>query len=431
MLEIQVYFERILYMIFKLLDYFKRNDIEFCIINGYECIVSQIDKEADNDILLRKKDFSRVDGIVETFSKQNGFLVVQNMHHDIFAKNIFVFDQVGGEFLNLDIYGELSRKGVVCFDEDDIFSTLQTYEQLPILGVEKEFTYYLIKKLDKKSLTKESFIYLRNLYLKKQELCKKHLKKFFPTTFLDLEKGFEDDNFELIDKNQKKIINDFYKLKNFSLTREFLNIARVCKRVLKPTGLSIGFLGPDGSGKSTVIDGILEKRLPFRRKDYFHLKPIKSTNRGESVTVDEPHLMPLYSKSKSYIKLFYFIYQYNLGWIKNIIKLNISSSLVIFDRYFDDMLVDNKRYRYGGSVALAKIARVFIPKPNIYFILTTDANVIYERKQEVAFDELKRQIEAYKALADNKRYFSIDVGRTPEEIVKEINNIMMEKMNER
>jgi len=117
--------------------------------------------------------------------------------------------------------------------------------------------------------------------------------------------------------------------------------------------------------------------------------------------------------------------------LKNIAALKIKSSLVIIDRYFDDMLVDNRRYRYGGSLTMAKLARFLIPKPDIYFILTTDAQKIYERKQEVSFEELERQIEAYESMADGKRYFHIDVDRSPEEITKEIVTIMMEKMNER
>ena len=225
--------------------------------------------------------------------------------------------------------------------------------------------------------------------------------------------------------------NDFYSIKTTSKYK-FLNIKRILKRIFLPTGITVSFLGPDGSGKSTIIDELLKNRLPYRRKDYFHLKPIIVNKKNTDLEmITDPHKFEPYSPIKSYLKLFYFIYQYNKGWFTNISKLKIKSSLIIFDRYFDDLIIDNKRYRYGGNKNIAKIARLFIPKPDIYFILTADAEVIYERKQEVPFEELQRQVLEYRSLGDNKQYLNIDVNRTPDEIVKEITKIIMEKMNER
>jgi len=194
------------------------------------------------------------------------------------------------------------------------------------------------------------------------------------------------------------------------------------------SSLAISFLGPDGSGKSTIIEELKKQSLPFKNIEYFHLKPIKKETSKQQV-VTNPHQHPPYSKLKSYIKLLYFIYQYNLGWIKNIVPLKKRTTLIIFDRYFDDLIVDNKRYRYGGSISIAKFVRFFIPKPDIYFILTTDAKVIYDRKKEVPLDELKRQIKGYQSLKDSKKYYNIDVNRSPEEIVNEIKDIILERLN--
>jgi thymidylate kinase len=192
---------------------------------------------------------------------------------------------------------------------------------------------------------------------------------------------------------------------------------------------TIAFLGSDGSGKSTIIDTLLASdELNYNKTEYFHLKPIIKKSSSETV-VEDPHEKPVYSSLKSYTKLLFFIYQYNRGWMKNISPLKSKNTLVIFDRYYDDLLVDYRRYRYGGSMSIAKFARKFIPKPELYFILVTDAEIIFKRKQEVEFSELERQIKAYSALADNKRYFLIDVNRTPEEIVKEIVSIMKEHSN--
>lgn len=419
-------------MIFKFFTYLQKRSINYCLLNGYEDIDSAIDSDSDIDILFKRKDFLNIEKIIKKFCLDENLEMVQVLHHDLWAKNTFLYNPKDGSFLNLDLYGELSRKEVVFFEEDDVFNSLDSYKNIPILSSEKEFIHYFIKKLDKNDLTKENFDHLRSLYLKNENISKDSLKKFFPSFYKQINIVCLENNYHEITNKRNAWINDFYSAKRTDIKRKLLNQVRTIKRILHPTGLSVSFLGPDGSGKSTVINELLDIRLPFRRKEYFHLKPIKNKNSSENTAmVTDPHKYPPYSKAKSYIKLLYFVYQYNMGWLRNIVPLKIKSSLIIFDRYFDDMLVDNRRYRYGGSQAMARLARMFIPKPELYFILTTDAKVIYERKQEVPFEELERQIKAYESLADGKRYFHIDVNRSPEEITKEIVAIMMEKMNER
>jgi len=419
-------------MIFKLFNYLKNNNIPFFISNGYKEIVSIVNTESDIDIVLKKEHFKKIEKILIEFCEITDIKMVQVLNHDLWAKNIFLFNPKDAKYLNLDLYGELSRKDILFFPEKETFNTIQFYKDIPILSTEKEFISYLIKKLDKNEVSEKNFKYLHSLYVKEPLLCDKTLEIFFPQKYKIISDGFRKNNFNLLNKSKKKLVLDFSSLKKINITKVISNGLRIIKRIFYPTGINIAFLGSDGSGKSTIIDNILKNRFPFRRKDYFHLKPlIIKESPSKKEIISDPHKHPSYSQIKSYLKLLYFIYQYNMGWIKNISPLKIKSSLVIFDRYFDDILIDTKRYRYGGGLTIVKIARLFIPKPELYFILTADAKVIYERKQEVEFSELERQISAYRALGDNKQYFNIDVNRTPEEITEEITTIIMEKMNER
>ena len=85
--------------------------------------------------------------------------------------------------------------------------------------------------------------------------------------------------------------------------------------------IAISFLGSDGSGKSTIISGLLKLELPFERNNYFHLKPIRKKEDVVETVVDNPHAARPFSTLKSYAELLFFIFQYNSGWYKNVIPL--------------------------------------------------------------------------------------------------------------
>ena len=417
-------------MIHTFLKYLKNNNLDYVITNGYRDLFDKnLSSENDVDILFRRKDFKSIEKTIKDFCKVEDFKIVQIYHQEVYAKNIFLYSNKTQEILNLDIYGKLHKNNYEYFSEYKVFKNKTTYREISILAKHQEFFHYFLKKISKRDLTKTVFEYLRNLYLQDQAQCSKTLQSQFKNISKKVEYAFINDNLNAIISIREQILSD---VKKGSLTLGYLlkDKIRIVKRVFHPTGISIAFLGPDGSGKTTVINGLTSSNLPFRKTDYFHLKPIYTSNKVSEVTSD-PHKFKPYNKLKSYTKLMYFLYQYNLGWIKNIIPLKIKSSLIIFDRYFDDLIADNKRYRYGGQNYMAKFFRLFIKKPSLYFVLVTDAKTIYKRKQEVAFSELENQIFKYKSLVDNDRYFEIDVSESPNLIVKNVSRILMKKMNER
>lgn len=165
---------------------------------------------------------------------------------------------------------------------------------------------------------------------------------------------------------------------------------------------SIAFLGPDGSGKSTII----ERLQAHRSINYFHLKP-RISSRGRPVR--DPHSLKPYGRVLSFMKIVYLVIQYNLLWFKNI-YLSSSENLVVFDRYFDDIICDPLRYRYSGEYSIVKWMRLCIPRPDIYFVLIGDPEIIWSRKKEVELSELKKQLVRYEILGNEKEYVTISVN---------------------
>ncbi|MEP2238391.1 MAG: hypothetical protein ABJI22_08530 [Maribacter sp.] len=413
------------------LSFLEEQNISYRITNGYEEIEKKSIDHSDYDILFTKNEFNNIDSIILKFALANNLKIVQMYHQGQYAKNFFLFDPKTLLLLNLDLYGQLSRHNISILDEREVFNKKLRYKGLAILEPEQEFIQYLIKKIDKGVISLEAFEKLRNLFTDEEKKCVAYLKLFFKDSYQQLSQILKSSDYDNFQKKNKEFKSDFLNNKKTAKESFFSKGTRVIGRIISPTGITIAFLGPDGSGKSTIIDGLIKKHLPFRRDDYFHLKPILKNNQSNEVVVADPHAKKPYSPLKSYGKLGYFIYQYNIGWLKNILLLKRKSSLIIFDRYFDDLLVDSKRYRYGGNNSIANLMKYFIPRPSLYFVLTADGNIIHGRKQEVSKDELTRQLKGYSNLEDGKRYVGIDVSKSPNEIIDEIYEILMLKMNER
>jgi hypothetical protein len=103
--------------------------------------------------------------------------------------------------------------------------------------------------------------------------------------------------------------------------------------------------------------------------------------------------------------------------------------LIIFDRYYDDIYIDPKRFRYGGNITIAKYFKKIIPKPDLNFILITDkVELIHKRKEEINIEELSRQINEYNKIINGKKFLKINVDDNIENITLKIINHIMDKM---
>lgn len=165
-------------------------------------------------------------------------------------------------------------------------------------------------------------------------------------------------------------------------------------------GKFVAVLGPDGSGKTTLIAELTEVvNRSGGCAAIFHWRPQFRRNGGPAIVVAEPHGKPMRSVVASLLKLPYLWWKFSAGYLTQVRPLLRSGKTVIFDRYFHDLLVDPTRYRYNAPEFLARWVAGCIPQPDLWIVLDAPLEILRQRKQEVTLHETARQREAYLALA--------------------------------
>lgn len=184
----------------------------------------------------------------------------------------------------------------------------------------------------------------------------------------------------------------------------------------------IAFLGCDGSGKSTVIErvdaGLREQGIAVRQG---HWRPAPfDARRDNSGTADDPHSVPPRGTVASLAKLGWLACSWWAGWFRGL-RRGARDGTLIFDRYHADLLVDPRRYRYGGPLAFAKLASALMPQPDLVIFLDAPADVLYARKQEVPVETLASSRRRYLALCQTHSRFSvIDASQPVDRVVASV-----------
>ena len=164
-------------------------------------------------------------------------------------------------------------------------------------------------------------------------------------------------------------------------------------------GLCIAFFGPDGIGKSAVIEQVkVDAETAFSAVVQFHFRPMFG-RQEDRPPVTDPHGHAPRSLLISSLKLLYWLLDCWYGYLIAIRPARSRSRLVIFDRYYPDILVDPVRYRLpASSLRIARWLTALAPRPDLCVLLDAPAEVVQRRKREVSPAESQRQRLAYLAM---------------------------------
>lgn len=414
---------------------FETAGMPYCILAGYDQFPQQID--SDIDFMVSPAWNARLPGLIADIAASSGARLIQHLQHETTA-GYFVLARLDGDsitYLHPDSSCDYRRSGRLWLHAESVLENRRRHAHgFWIPSAADAFSYYLIKKLDKQSMNAEQAMALAARYAEDPQACRECLAALLPAaeanmvkTALTGSRDFTAAHWAMVSEHLPYLRQSLHENAATIPWRERLHdrtdeARRLWLRWRHPTGLRIVFLGPDGSGKSTVIAAFSQQlKQAFRHVEYRHLRPGNPSKTAISSPVTDPHAKPRRGRLGSIAKLVHFWSTYLLGSLFWLYPRYIRSTLVIFDRYYQDLLADPARYRYSGSLALARQLGRWLPQPDLVFILDAPAHLLQTRKQEVSMAESTRQRIAYRALVAEFDHASIvDTSRPLHEVVSDV-----------
>ncbi len=186
----------------------------------------------------------------------------------------------------------------------------------------------------------------------------------------------------------------------------------------------VALIGVDGSGKTTVIDALLPA-LSGSKKVCFHqgFRPGYKPDPSRKI---QNHAYKPRGALISILKILFRALEWWWNYLLFCLPRLISGHVVLCDRfYFDDILVDPLKYRYGAPEIIAKSLRTLLPLPEMYILLDAPVSILLSRKQEAPVEEIERLRNAYLYFIQQQPDgYIIDASGPVNEVVEKVGNLI-------
>ncbi len=410
--------------------------IRYRILHGWETLPDHV--ASDVDLVAAPGDLNLLEQVLHDL---NGVRLVQVFQHETscFYFVLTVPKGRGVEYIPLDVATDYRRDGLIFFSAEELLSGESTWKRLPVADSKTEFGYLLVKKVLKGNVQARQQRRLQELKLEVGEQADGVVEELFGSFWSDritrwITTGQWTELTNHLRSLRRALVRRAVQRDRLNALRYWIpELHRIWLRWRYPSGLSVAVLGPDGAGKSTLI-AALGTMLSgaFRRTGVLHMRPALLRKRSTVADTTQPHAQAPQPGLISVGKLAYYLTDYVLGYLARIRPQLARSTLLLFDRHYADLLVDPRRYRYGGPMGLVRWAQHFIPAPELHIILDLPGATVLQRKQELPEEELRRQRSAYLQLTSRvANPVIVDASQPAEEVAHQVRDLVLKYLRMR
>jgi thymidylate kinase len=424
---------RILLRVFESLD---RAGIRYCVLHGYEGYPQRIGSDVDC-LIDSKTPPAQIYALLHHDRAHIGAEIVRCRGYYI----VLAGKNADGSlcFLTLDLSVDCELDGMPYYAGTDVLANRQRYREFWIPTAHLEFGCYLVRTVAKARLDEERARKLSRLYRQDAARCQQEVARFWGARDTELiVAAAQSDDWRQVRERLASLRGEPRRRAILRYPGRFIGnrlyrwVDRV-GRIWRPEGLNVVFLGPDGAGKSSIIDALGPKLLcAFKRTTCSGFAPPlhRLFRRGNRAT-NQPHALPARSFLTSVIRAAYWLVFYNFSYVN--LRLALArATLVLNDRHFVDIFVDRKRYRYGGPSWLLSLIWRVIPKPDLVIVLDAPPEVLQARKREVSSEETALQCSAYLSLARTlSNGHVVKADQSLEHVVRDVADVILRHLAKR
>lgn len=410
---------------------FLNNNAEYAVLRNYEDLPEHPTR--DIDIIITRQSFNRIrKSFVRIFTK-DGYKLFQyykgsEMHSLVFGK----IQGIKCSFISFDFLFSIYARNTVFYNAIEVLATKIFNGKLYHVRRDEEFLAKFIYNT-----------YLGQAYPSKYLNIKQEAISKFKQ---DIDSRLNNIGWEKLEELEAGLTKKHGNLRVRGIFNRLTDITRyhyaTISNLFASQGIAIGFTGPDGAGKTTVIENMINKlNKIYNNIPLHHFRPQLIGNLGDVAhsaglkkevdhNFDKPHRGNKTSTPNSIARLSYYSIDYIIGyWIK--IKTQLfKRNIIVFDRYYTDIECDSRRSRiYLPLWFLHGFGKLFIPKLDYNILLTARTETILNRKRELDREGIEAINNKIDYLAPRKGYYKILNEGTPEEAVAKILTIIFEEQH--